>query len=111
MELEGNLETETHLSGEEIHRVSDRNDRKAGPLQLWEARRVGMTLNQFFFFATVAKHLSLTKAAVELSVSQPSISQQLKVLEDHYGTRLYRRTHKGVEITAAGEIFLRAITP
>src|SRR4030095_8096331 len=111
MELAGHTQTEINLSGEEIGQVGDGRGREADTLQLWAARRVGMTLNQFVFFATVAKHRSLTKASVELSVSQPSISQQLKLLEDHYGTRLYRRTHKGVELTAAGEIFLRAITP
>ena len=70
-----------------------------------------MTLNQFSFFATVAKHRSLTKASAELRVSQPSISQQLKQLEGHHGTQLYRRVNKGVEITEAGQLFLRTITP
>lgn len=111
MELAGHTQTEINLAGEEIDPICEGRDRNAEPVQLWAARRVSMTLNQFLFFATVAKHQNLTKASVELSVSQPSISQQLKVLEDHYGTRLYRRTHKGVEVTAAGEIFLRAITP
>jgi DNA-binding transcriptional LysR family regulator len=70
-----------------------------------------MTLNQFSSFAAVAKHLSLTKASLELHVSQPSISQQLKQLEDHHGTQLYRRLSKGIEITEAGQLFLRKIMP
>ena len=43
--------------------------------------------------------------------SQPSISQQLKQLEDHHGTQLYRRLSKGIEITEAGESFLWKIMP
>jgi len=59
----------------------------------------------------VAKHRSLTKAALELRVSQPSISQQLKQLEDHHGARLYRRVNGGIEITDAGKVFLRRVIP
>lgn len=70
-----------------------------------------MTLNQFTLFAAVAKHLNVRKASEELRVSQPSISQQLKQLENHYGTKLYRRLSKGVEITEQGQAFLRNITP
>jgi DNA-binding transcriptional LysR family regulator len=80
-------------------------------LQQWAARRVAMTLNQFSFFAVVAKHRSLTKASAELRVSQPSITQQLKQLENHHGAKLYRRLSKGIEMTEAGQLFLRKITP
>jgi len=73
--------------------------------------RSGITLNQFWFFAALAKHLNMTRASEELRVSQPSISQQLKQLEDHYGSKLYRRLSKGVEITEAGWRFLRSIAP
>ena len=70
-----------------------------------------MTLNQFTFFAAVAKHLNLTKAAQELHVSQPSISQQLKSLEQHYGTRLYQRIGRGIELTDAGHLLLKNVRP
>jgi len=86
-------------------------DEETGPLKPWVAKRVRMTLNQFTSFAAVAKHLSLTKASAELRVSQPSITQQLKQLEEHHGTPLYRRLSKGIEITAAGHAFLRKIMP
>ena len=80
-------------------------------LKAWAAKRVRMTLNQFTSFAAVAKHLSLTKASAELRVSQPSITQQLKQLEEHQGTKLYRRLSKGIEITEAGHAFLGKIVP
>jgi DNA-binding transcriptional LysR family regulator len=87
------------------------NSGAAKPLEQWAAKRVTLTLNQFSSFAAVAKHLSLTKASLELRVSQPSITQQLKQLEDHHGTQLYRRLSKGIEITEAGQLFLRKIMP
>lgn len=85
--------------------------KRAELLKPWAAKRVKVTLNQFSSFAAVAKHLNLTKASAELRVSQPSISLQLKQLEDHHGTKLYRRLSKGIEITEAGQSFLRKIMP
>src|SRR6266576_211792 len=41
---------------------------------------------------------------------QPTISLQLKQLEDYHGAKLYRRMSKGIEITEAGRSFLRQIT-
>ena len=70
-----------------------------------------MTLNQFTFFATIAKHGNLTRASQELNVSQPSISQQLRLLERNYGVKLYRRSGKGIELTEAGRLFLSRIGP
>ncbi len=70
-----------------------------------------MPLNQFTFFAAIAKHGNLTRASEELHVSQPSISQQLRVLEHDYGVKLYRRIGKGIELTEAGRLFLTRIAP
>ncbi len=70
-----------------------------------------MRLNQFAFFAAIAKHGNLTRASEELHVSQPSISQQLRVLERDYGAKLYRRNGKGIELTEAGRLFLTRIAP
>jgi DNA-binding transcriptional LysR family regulator len=75
------------------------------------ARRIAVTLNQLSFLAAVARRRNLTKASLDLRVSQPSVSQQLKQLEEHYGTKLYRRVSKGVEITEAGQSLLRMIIP
>ena len=74
-------------------------------------RHLGMTLHQFAVFVSVAKYSSLTKASAELQISQPSISQQLRQLEQSYGAKLYCRLSKGIEITAAGRSFLRQVTP
>ena len=70
-----------------------------------------MKFNQFTFFAAIAKHENLTKASRELNVSQPSISQQLRLLERDYGVKLYRRSGKGIELTDAGQLFLSRVAP
>jgi len=87
------------------------NSKRTEVFRPWAAKRVKMTLNQFSSFAAVAKHRNLTKASLELRVSQPSITQQLKQLEDHHGAKLYRRVSKGIEITDVGQLLLRKIMP
>ena len=87
------------------------SSKRAELFKPWATKRVKMTLNQFSSFAAVAKHLNLTKASAELRVSQPSLSLQLKQLEDHHGTKLYQRLSRGTEITEAGQLLLRKIMP
>lgn len=70
-----------------------------------------MTLHQFTIFAAIARHKNLTRAAEELHITQPCISQQMRLLQEEYGGQLYKRTAKGVELTDAGERFLTAIRP
>jgi len=62
-----------------------------------------MTLHQLRIFDVVAQHLNITKASAELHISQPSVFQQLKSLEESCGLRLYRKVSRGIELTAAGE--------
>ena len=45
---------------------------------------------------------SLTKAAEELYISQPAVSQAIKQLENQLGTPLFNRMHKGMELSAQG---------
>lgn len=68
-----------------------------------------MTLNRFVIFATVARHRNITRAAEELHISQPSVTQQLKTLERDYQVRLYQRKGQGVELTQSGRKFLSAV--
>lgn len=60
------------------------------------------TLHRLELFAAVAKYQSLTKAAEANFISQPGISTQLKLLEQDYGVKLYRRTSQGVVLTPEG---------
>jgi len=53
-------------------------------------------------FYTVARCGSLTRAAEELYISQPAVSQAIRTLEAQLKMPLFKRTHKGMELTAQG---------
>lgn len=61
-----------------------------------------VNLELYKVFYTVAKCGSLTKAAEELYISQPAVSQAIRQLESQLGTQLFKRLHKGMELTAQG---------
>lgn len=65
---------------------------------------------QIEYFLSVAKHLSFTKAARELFVSQPAISRQILAMEEDLGYTLFERTNKSVKLTETGEMFFRFFT-
>ncbi|GHC65668.1 LysR family transcriptional regulator [Ulvibacter litoralis] len=57
-------------------------------------------------FKTVAKHLSFTKAAEQLYISQPAISKAIKNLEQEYETTFFVRKRNSIELTIEGKSFL-----
>jgi DNA-binding transcriptional LysR family regulator len=57
-------------------------------------------------FHAVAKHLSFTKAAEALFMTQPAVTFQIKQLEEHFNTRLFERGHGRIGLTPAGHIVL-----
>jgi DNA-binding transcriptional LysR family regulator len=59
-------------------------------------------------FRAAAKHLSFTRAALELFVTQPAVSREVKTLEEQLGQPLFRRVKGTLELTAAGEALYRA---
>ena len=65
-----------------------------------------MELRYLKYFVTVAERQNFTRAAEELHVAQPAISQQIKSLEDELGVSLLHRTKRSVKLTAAGNAFL-----
>ncbi|MQA06587.1 MAG: LysR family transcriptional regulator [Streptosporangiales bacterium] len=65
-----------------------------------------MEFRQLEFFLAVAQGGSVTNAARNLHVAQPSLSQSLRRLEREVGATLFERVGRGMRITAAGEALL-----
>jgi DNA-binding transcriptional LysR family regulator len=65
------------------------------------------TLRQLKVFESVARHLSFTRAAEELHLSQPAVSTQVKELERHAGIALFEQLGRNVYLTSAGVEMLR----
>lgn len=55
-------------------------------------------------FIAVVEHRNFSKAAKELHMTQPAVSQYIRALEDDFGTRLLERTNKYVRLNKAGEM-------
>lgn len=58
-----------------------------------------------FAFEAAARHLSFTRAAHELNVSQPAISLSVKKIETALGAQLFERRHRAIALTEIGERF------
>ncbi|WP_441372865.1 DNA-binding transcriptional regulator HcaR [Acinetobacter lwoffii] len=65
-----------------------------------------MELRHLRYFITVAEELNFSKAALKLYTAQPSLSQQIKDLEEDVGVKLLNRTKRKVELTEEGAVFL-----
>ena len=64
-------------------------------------------LRQMRYVVEVAREGGFSRAAVNLHVAQQAVSQQIKVVEEALGVKLFERTHRGVDLTAAGEAFVQ----
>src|SRR5688572_7958747 len=62
-------------------------------------------------FEAAARHLSFTKAAAELFLTQSAVSRQIQTLEEFIGVPLFERRHKALALTDAGQTYLRTVAP
>jgi LysR family transcriptional regulator, low CO2-responsive transcriptional regulator len=69
---------------------------------------MNMTLRQLTLFKAVAQHLSFTRAAAELCLTQPAVSIQIKQLEGHVGMPLFEQIGKRIFLTDAGRALYEA---
>jgi LysR family glycine cleavage system transcriptional activator len=67
-------------------------------------------LNALRAFEAAARHLSFTKAAEELGVTQAAVSHQVKGLEQSLAIRLFRRLNRTLVLTDAGRVYLPPLT-
>ena len=75
-----------------------------------ESRRVPrLSLDLLRGFCAAARHLSFTRAAQELFLTQSAISREIRTLEEQLGTPLFRRTGRTLELTEAGRDLSRAV--
>ncbi|HYD65676.1 transcriptional regulator GcvA [Azospirillum sp.] len=67
------------------------------------------SLNGLRAFEAAARHLSFTRAAEELNVTQSAVSHQIRALEDRLGVRLFRRLNQTLLLTDAGQLLLPCV--
>ena len=60
-----------------------------------------MNLRQLKYFVAIAAEGSLSSASQKLNVAQPSLSQQIRKLEEDLGVELFLRSSRGVAVTEA----------
>ncbi len=68
-----------------------------------------MDLQQLRSFSAVARHRHFTRAAAELHIGQPAVSQHVRRLEAELGVRLLSRTTRSVDTTEAGRLLLQRV--
>ena len=66
-----------------------------------------MNLNQLEYFVSAAEHLNFTRAAKQCYISQTAMTQQMQALEKNLGVKLFIRDKHRIELTPAGNVYLK----
>jgi len=72
-------------------------------------KRVLPSLTALQFFEAAVRHMSFTRAARELNVTQSAVSRQIRQLEEHVGRPLFRRLKQRLVLTEPGEAYSIAV--
>jgi DNA-binding transcriptional LysR family regulator len=94
------------------YRVAKEQERSAMPVDRVRAVNAaakaphGIELRHLRYFVALAEAGSFTNAAAQMFIAQPTLSQQIRRLEELVGARLLQRRRDGVRLTAAGTVFL-----
>ncbi len=67
---------------------------------------MALNFHQLHIFFTVAEKGSFSSAAQSLHMTQPAVTMQIQALEDYFGTKLFHRSTKRIELTEAGSALL-----
>ena len=67
-----------------------------------------LNLRQLYIFQVVGRHLSFSRAAEELYLSQPAVSQHIRQLEDYFSVKLFDQVGKQVVLTEAGSYLMNS---
>ena len=70
-----------------------------------------MTIKQIEYFLRLSKNLSFAKTAKELYTTQPTVTREIKPLENELGVELFFRNNRVVELTAEGEFLKKELQP
>ncbi len=73
--------------------------------------QIDFEIRHLIYFREVSQQLHFRKAALVLAVAQPAVSRAVAQLETAVGSRLFTRTRRGVELTAAGRLLNERIEP
>lgn len=94
------------------HKVGGKHCRcaLAFPAQFSKHAGMAFTLRQLQYFVAVAEHGKVSGAAHDLSISQSSVTEAIKELEQDLGVALFERHARGLNITHKGQQFLRHAT-
>ncbi len=69
-----------------------------------------LRIDLLYAFEAAARHLSFTKAADELALTQSAVSRQIQQLEDNLHAPLFERHYRAITLTEAGQILQRAVS-
>ena len=70
-----------------------------------------MEIQQFRYFLTAARYENLTKAAEDLHIAQPALSQSIKRLETELGVSLFDRKNHRIELNEQGKLLKKRLIP